>query len=373
MKKNFIPVNEPLLDNEEKKYLIKCINDNQISSSGSFVKEFEKKFAKTCNRKYAVAVSNGTSALQIAYDCFKLKKNDEVIVPAFTIISCILPVARSEAKPILVDSNIKTWNVDVEKLLCSISNNTKAIILPHTYGLPVDLDPILKVCKKKNIILIEDAAEVLGLNYKNKPCGSFGDISTFSFFANKHITTGEGGMIVTDNYKLYQKCLSLRNLCFNNARRFKHYELGWNSRITNLQCAVGLAQLKKLKKFVFLKRKIGNTYYNSLSNLKYLQNPLIKTNYAENIFWVYGLLLKENSKIKLETFRKKLFEKGVDTRNFFWPMNKQPVLKKYRYFKKFKLDVAEYLSNNGFYIPSGLALSSNQQKHVIRSIKEIID
>ena len=371
MKKNFVPVNEPMVSNIESKYLLSCIKNKEISSSGKYVKEFEKRFAKRINRKYAVTVSNGTAALQLAYECFNLKKGDEVILPAFTIISCILPIIRSGATPILVDSDIHTWNMDINQVKNSITNKTKAIIVPHIYGLTVDLDPIIDLCKNKKIKIIEDSAESLGLNYKGKPCGSFGDVSTFSFFANKHITTGEGGMIVTNDKKIYETCKSLRNIFFNQKRRFVHYGLGWNYRLSNIQAALGLAQLKQLNKFVKIKRNIGNKYKSHLKNITQVIQPLKKLKYCENIYWVYGLVIKKESKLKLEEIRKKLSARGIETRNFFWPLNKQPILNKMGYFKNQKFPVAEYLGKNGFYIPTGLSLTQKQQNYVIENIKNI--
>ena len=367
-----VSVNEPHLLGNEKKYLLKCLKDGYISSSGHFVKEFEKKFAKRVNRKFAISVSNGTAALQLAYEALNIKKKDEIILPAFTIISCILPVIRSGATPVLIDSDPTTWNMDVSKIESKITSKTKAIIAPHIYGLPIDMDPLLKIAKKYKLKVIEDSAEALGLKYKNKECGSFGDVSTFSFYANKHITTGEGGMIVTDNIKIAERCRSLRNICFNNKRRFLHYELGWNYRFTNLQSAIGLAQLEKLNRFIVKKRNIGKIYNKELSQIKIFQTPLDKKKYADNIYWVYGLVLKKNSPISLNTLMKKLKKNGIETRNFFWPLHQQPALKKTGFFKKSKLPVSEYLSRNGFYLPTGLSITSKQQKYVINKLKKII-
>ena len=372
MNKYKVPVNEPYLFGNEKKYLLKCLNDGFISSSGQFVKEFEKKFARRVNRKFAVTVSNGTAALQLAFESLNIKKKEEVILPSFTIISCILPVIRSGAIPVLIDSDPVTWNMDVNKIEKKITSKTRAIIAPHIYGLPIDMDPLLKIAKKYKLKVIEDAAEVLGLKYKNKECGSFGDVSTFSFYANKHITTGEGGMVVTDSKQIAEKCKSLRNICFNNKRRFLHYDLGWNYRFTNLQSAVGLAQLQKLNRFIVKKRNIGKIYNKELSKIKIFQTPLNKKEYAKNIYWVYGLVLKKNSPISLNILMKKLKQEGIETRNFFWPLHQQPVLKKMGFFKNTKLPVAEYLSKNGLYLPSGLALTSLQQKYVVNKVKKII-
>ena len=372
MKKFKVPVNEPYLYGNEKKYLQKCIRDGFVSSNGPFVEKFEKKFAKRLKRKFAISVSNGTAALQLAFESLNIKKKDQVILPSFTIISCILPVIRSGAVPILVDSNPDTWNMDVEKIEDIITPKTKAIIAPHIYGLPIDMDPLLKIAQKYKLKVIEDAAEVLGLKYKNKECGSFGDISTFSFYANKHITTGEGGMIVTDDRKIAEKCKSLRNICFNSKRRFVHYDLGWNYRFTNLQSALGLAQLEKLNRFIIKKRNIGKIYNKELSKIKIFNTPLDQKEYAKNIYWVYGLVLKKGSPIALNTLMKKLKQYGIETRNFFWPLHKQPVLKKMGFFKNMKLPVAEHLGKNGLYLPSGLSITSLQQKYVINKIKKIL-
>ena len=372
MNKYTVPVNEPYLLGKEKKYLLKCLNDGIISSSGHFVREFEKKFAKRVNRKFAISVSNGTAALQLAFESLNIKKKEEVILPSFTIISCILPIIRSGAIPILIDSDPVTWNMDVNKIEKKITSKTRAIIAPHIYGLPIDMDPLLKIAKKYKLKVIEDAAEVLGLKYKNKECGSFGDVSIFSFYANKHITTGEGGMIVTNNKQIAEKCKSLRNICFNEERRFLHYDLGWNYRFTNLQSAIGLAQLEKLNHFIIKKRKIGKIYNKELSKIKIFNTPLDAKKYAKNIYWVYGIVLKKNSPISLNTLMKKLKLYGIETRNFFWPLHQQPILKKMGFFKNTKLPVAEYLSRNGLYLPSGLSITYFQQKFVIDKIKKIV-
>jgi len=367
-----VPVNEPCFFGNERKYLLKCIKNGFISSVGQSVKEFERKFAKRLNRKFAISVSNGTAALQLAFESLNIKKKEEVILPSFTIISCILPIIRCGAIPILIDSDPITWNMDVKKIENKITSKTRAIIAPHTYGLPIDMDPLLKIAKKYKLKVIEDAAEVLGLKYKNKECGSFGDVSTFSFYANKHITTGEGGMIVTNNKEIYERCKSLRNICFDEKRRFVHYELGWNYRFTNLQAAVGLAQLEKLNHVIVKKRKIGKIYNKELSNIEMFYTPLDEQEYAKNIYWVYGLVLKRNSNISLSTFMKKLMNEGVETRNFFWPLHQQPILKKMGFFKKIKLPVAEYLGRNGLYLPTGLSLTTSQQKFVINKVKKIM-
>jgi perosamine synthetase len=367
-----VPVNEPLLNGNEKKYLLKCLKSNYISSYGEYVLKFENKFAKQVKRNYAITVSNGTAALQIAFESLNIEKGSEVILPSFTIISCILPVIRCGAIPVLVDADPVTWNMKVEDIEKKINKKTKVIIAPHIYGMPIDMDPLIRIAKKYKLKIIEDAAEVLGLQYKNRPCGSFGDLSIFSFYANKHITTGEGGMIVTNDKKLAERCKSLRNLCFNNKRRFLHFDLGWNYRLTNLQSAIGLAQLEKIKFFIKKKKQIGNFYQKELSILKkYIYLPVRKENYAENIYWVFGIVLKKGVKISINKLMMLLKKKGIETRNFFWPLHQQPALTKMGYFKKVRLPNSEYLSKNGLYLPTGLSLTPKQQKYVIAVLKNI--
>lgn len=368
----FIPVNEPLLDGNEKKYLLEALETGWISSVGPFVREFEDKFSERLNRKYGIAVANGTAALEIAVKALDIGPGDEVILPTFTIISCTGAVVKAGATPILVDSYPVTWNMDVNQIEEKITDRTKAIMVVHTYGLPVDMGPVLKTADKYGLKIIEDAAEMHGQTYKERPCGSFGDISTFSFYPNKHITTGEGGMIVTDDETLAEKCRSLRNLCFKREQRFVHDELGWNYRFTNLQAAVGLAQLERLDDFVEIKRRMGRVYTELLSDLDQVHLPLPETDYAKNIYWVYGIVLKEEVPFDAKEAMRRLTEMGIGTRPFFWPMHEQPVFRKIGLFQSESHCVAERIARRGFYVPSGLALTEDQIIHVASSLKEII-
>ena len=258
-----------------------------------------------------------------------------------------------------------------EQIIKKTTKNTKAIILTHIYGYPVDMQRILIFAKKKKIFIIEDAAEMIGQKYKKKICGSFGDISTFSFYANKHITTGEGGMIVTNNKKIYSKSKSLRNLCFNSGdNRFNHDDIGWNYRFTNMQADLGLSQLKRIKNIVKTKKKIGNYYYKHLKdNKKILVQPPTQ-NKQKNIYWVFGVLIKDNN-FKKKAVIKKLLKKGIQCRDFFWPMHKQKVFIKNKIFKKNKFPTADLLSKNGFYIPSGINITKKQMKYVADSINGV--
>jgi perosamine synthetase len=368
----FIPVNEPLFDGNEKKYLNDCIDTGWVSSEGPYVDLFEKKFAKKIGRKHAISVANGTAALDIAIEAIGIKKNDEIIVPSFTIISCILQVLRVGAVPVFVDADPITWNMDIKQIESKINDKTKAIMVVHIYGLPVDMEPVLDICKSYNLRLIEDSAEMIGQTYMDKPCGSFGDISTYSFYSNKHVTTGEGGMIFTDEDNLAKKCRELRNLCFLKEKRFFHENLGWNYRMTNLQAAVGVAQLEQLEKFIKKKRHIGLLYNKLLSLLPGVQLPLASTNYSENIYWVYGLVLKDSVPFSAEEIINLLAKNNIGSRPFFFPLHQQPVLKKLGYFKEQSFPVAEKLSNRGFYLPSGLALTDQQIYQVSEKLLKIL-
>ena len=370
---NFIPVNEPLLEGNEKKYLNECIDTGWISSDGPFVKRLEKEFSTKLGRKYGIAVSNGTSAIDIAVQSLEIGVGDEVILPAFTIISTILQVVRSGAKPVLIDSNPLTWNMNVDQIEAKITPNTKAILAVHIYGLPVEMKNLIDLCKKYNLKLIEDAAEVIGQTYRNISCGSFGDVSTVSFYPNKHITTGEGGMVLTDDEILAEKCRKLRNLYFDENNRFVHAKLGWNYRMSNLQAAVGVAQLEQLDRFIKKKRYIGELYNEKLSGLKNLQLPLVKTDYATNIYWVYGVVLKSEYKFNAREVMKKLIDNGIGCRPFFYPMHLQPVFKKLDLFNNQNYPIAENLYDRGFYIPSGLTLDEKKISKVVDTLFKVLN
>jgi perosamine synthetase len=362
-----IPVNTPLLSGNELKYITDCIETGWISSEGSFVTRFETEFAQYVNRSHGIAVANGSAALDIAVKALGLGKGDEVIMPTFTIISPAQSIVTTGAIPILVDSDPITWNMDVTQIEAKITSKTKAILVVHIYGLPVDMDPVLALCQKYNLKLIEDAAEMHGQTYKGKMCGSFGDISIFSFYPNKHITTGEGGMVVCNDDEVANKCKKLRNLAFENqGRRFIHYEIGWNYRMTNLQAALGVAQLEKMEYHIQRKREIGKQYREGLKDLKGFQLPLKKTDYAKNIYWVFGLVAE--SEAQQEAMVKKLGDAKIGTRPFFWCMHEQPVFKKMGLFENESYPVAEKLARNGFYIPSGLGLSNEDIAEVIAAI-----
>jgi perosamine synthetase len=372
VKQDFVPVNTPLLNGNEAEYLSECVRTGWISSEGPFIARFEAAMANIAGRRHGVAVTNGSVALDIAVHALSLEPGAEVIIPTFTIISCAAAVVRAGLTPVVVDCDPVTWNMTAYAVEAAITPRTRAIMLVHIYGLPVDLDPILQMARKHDLRVIEDAAEMHGQTYRGHPCGSFGDLSTFSFYPNKHVTTGEGGMIVADDAELAERLRSLRNLCFQPQQRFVHEELGWNARMTNLQAALGVAQTERLDEMIRIKRRIGRRYDELLADVDLIQRPLARTNYADNIYWVYGLVLKDEVGFDAKEAMRRLAAKGIGTRPFFWCMHEQPVLRKAGLFANDSHPHAERIARRGFYLPSGLALTDDQIVRSAEALKEIL-
>ena len=375
-----IPVNEPRLGERELEYISECVGTGWISSAGRFINEFEDRWAAYCGRRYGIAVSSGTAALQLAVACLGLRPGDEVILPTFTIISCALAVIYSGAVPVLVDADPRTWCIDVDQAAEKITYRTRAIMPVHIYGHPVDMDPLLDLADKYGLAVIEDAAEAHGAEYlsaQNAPdsvwhrCGSFGAVSCFSFYANKLITTGEGGMVLTDDPQIAGKARSLRNLCFQPDRRFCHEELGYNFRLTNIQAALGLAQLERIDKIVARKRWIGHEYTRRLKDVKGLQLP-VEEPWARSVYWMYGVLLSKELGMDADRFGQRLSDLGVDTRPFFLGMHEQPVFHGRGLFVGERYPVAERLAHQGLYLPSGLALTEDQLAQVCDAVHRVL-
>jgi perosamine synthetase len=366
-----VPVNVPLLDGDEKKLLLACIESGWISSEGPFVAEFEEKFARRVGRRHGVAVTNGTAALEAAVAALRIGAGDEVILPSHTIISCAQAIVRAGAVPVPVDCDPDTWNMTAAHVAAAVTPRTRAVMVVHIFGLPVDMGPVLAVAERHGLAVIEDAAQMHGQTWRGRPCGSFGALSTFSFYPNKLVTTGEGGMIVTDDDDLAERCRSLRNLCFQPQRRFVHEELGWNLRMTNLQAALGLAQLARLDEFLVRKRRMGRGYTAALQGLAGFQLPLDRTEYAESIYWVYGVVLRDEVPFAAEEAMRRLGEWGIGTRPFFWPIHEQPVLRRMGLFDGVRLPVAERIARRGFYIPSGLGMTEAQMGRVVEAMRTV--
>lgn len=366
-----IPVNRPLLNGNEKKYLAECIDTGWISSEGPFVERLENEFAARVGRRYGIAVSNGSAAIDLAVTALDIKAGDEVIVPTLTIISCISQLLRVGAVPVFVDCEPETWNIDVLQIERLITPKTKAIMVVHIYGLPCDMKPILELAERYQLKIIEDAAEAHGQSYHGRKCGSFGQISTFSFYPNKHVTTGEGGIILTDDELIAESCRSLRNLCFQQDRRFVHERLGWNMRMSNLQAAVGVAQLEQLDFFISLKREMGRRYSEAFQTLPNVRLPKDEVSYAKNHYWVYPMVLNGDYRKTASQIMRELSELGIGTRPFFYPLHQQPVLPKHRGTDNV-LANADYAAEYGFYLPSGLGLTADELDAVVHAVIKVL-
>ena len=365
-----IPVNKFKLLTSDRKIILNALKRNWISSAGPEVKKFEDNFKKLIGKKYCSSVSSGSAALDIALKVIGIKKGDEIIIPNFTIISPAISIIKLGGIPVPIDCDFYNWNMKINEIEKNISKKTKAIIATHIYGYPIQIDKIRQICNKHKIILIEDAAEMLGHKYKGKQCGSFGDLSIFSLYSNKHITTGEGGMVLTNNRNFKDKIFDYKNLCFGKKNRFNHYDIGWNYRYTNLQASLGISQISRINKVILKKKEIGKKYYNNLKDCRniYIQKP--KLNNIENVYWVVGILIL-NKKMTATKFRNELKKYKIETREFFWPMNKQDALKKYnlRLTKSYKN--SEYISKYGLYLPSGLSTSDKDINYVCKCVKRI--
>jgi perosamine synthetase len=342
-----------------------------VSSAGKFITQFEEQWAQYCGRRFGVAVSNGTVALEVAARALDLKPGDEVIVPAFTIISCVHAIRAAGGVPVLVDSDARTWCMNVDDIEKKLTPRTRAIMPVHIYGHPVDMLPLMEIAKARRLAVIEDAAEAHGAEYRSEKCGSFGEMSCFSFYANKLVTTGEGGMVLTDDPATADRLRSLRNLCFIAGRRFYHEEVGFNFRLTNIQAALGLAQIERMDDIVKKKRHIGQEYARRLSNIKTIQLP-VEESWAKSVYWMYGLVLSPETRMNAVEFAEKLKDRGIETRPFFLGMHEQPVFLNEGLFKNERYPVAERLSRQGLYVPSGIGLTEEQLTTVCNAIQELL-
>ena len=367
-----IPVAEPSLGKEELDNVIEAVKSSWISSKGKFIEEFETNFAKYCGAKYGIATSNGTTALHLALVALGIGKGDEVIIPNLTYIATANAVVYCGAKPVFVDSHPEYWCIDPEKIEKKITSKTKAIIPVHLYGHPADMDPILKIAKKHNLYVVEDAAESHGAEYKGGKVGSFGDISCFSFFGNKIITTGEGGMCLTNDKNLVEKMRILRNQGVNPQKKYWHDVVGFNYRMTNIQAAIGVAQLKKMNQFIKSKRQIKKWYEENLKDL--IEKDFISIQpempWAKNVYWMTSILLGDKFSMKRNDLMDALEQKGIQTRPVFYPVSIMPP---YGIQKEGDFSIAQELSKTGINLPSSVNLSKEEVKVVCCEIKNLIN
>jgi perosamine synthetase len=363
-----IPVNEPLLTEADFASVNVALRSGWISGAGPQVEAFEAAWASYCGRQYGVAVANGTVALQVAVDLLDLQPGDEVIMPTFTIISCALPVVQARAVPVLVDSDPLTWTMDVSQVEARITPRTRAILPVHIYGHPVDMDPLLDVARRNQLRIVEDAAEAHGAEYRGRRAGSFGESSSFSFYANKLVTTGEGGMVVVDDERLAERARSLRNLGFQPGRRFLHSEIGFNFRLANTQAALGVTQIARIDEIIARKRRMGQAYTEQLSEVAGIELQ-VQQPWARGVYWMFGLVLDQATGLDAEKFAARLWSRGIETRPFFLGMHEQPVLRQRGLFVGERYPVAERLARQGLYLPSGLGLREQQIDTVCKAVR----
>lgn len=363
-----IPVAEPKLGKKELEYVTDCILSGWISSSGEYIKKFESGFADYCNCSYGVATSNGTTALHLALLALGIGPGDEVLVPDLTFIATANAVTYTGAKPVFVDIESDTWNIDPKELVPKINRNTKGIIAVHLYGHPADMDPLLEIAKKNNIWIIEDAAEAHGAEYKGRKVGGIGDIGVFSFYGNKIITTGEGGMVVTNSLDIAERVQILRDHGMDKNHRYWHPYLGYNYRMTNMQAAVGLAQLERIDEILEKKIAIADEYNRLLG-----QNPFItvppRKEYAKNVYWMYSILLQGDFGEKRDELMDYLGKYGIDTRPFFPPLHQQPIYQN----KCEDLIISNDVSKRGLNLPSSPNINSGDIQHISTKILDYLN
>lgn len=355
-----IPVYQPSLTGNEKKYVNDCIDSSWISSKGKYVELFEKSFSEYIDVKFATTVSNGTVALHLALLALGIGEDDEVIVPSFTYIASVNAITYTKATPIFTDSLARTWQINPEDVKRNITSKTKAVMAVHLYGHPCEMDELVKICKENNLFLIEDCAEAIGSKYKNRHVGAFGDIATFSFFGNKTITTGEGGMVVTNDKTLYDRAVHFKGQGLAKHRQYWHDVVGYNYRMTNICAAIGLAQLEQVEAFIARKREIAKFYKEKLNT-----DSINFHSEAENVFhsyWMCSILLKDAD--TREKLRNHLDEAGIETRPLFNPVHTMPM-----YSQKYKkLPVAEELGWRGINLPSFPQMTDEQVEYICSKI-----
>lgn len=370
-----IPVNEPWMGEAELAYISECVRTGWVSSAGTFIDRFEKGWAAYCGRRHGVAVANGSLALELAVESLRLEPGFEAILPSFTIISCAQAILRAGGIPVAVDCDPDTWCIDPATAEAAITPRTRLLMPVHIYGHPAPMEPLLALASKHGLKVIEDAAEAHGgealVGNAWKRAGSFGDASCFSFYANKIVTTGEGGMVLTDDDTLADALRSRRNLCFGRTQRFRHEELGHNFRLTNMQAALGVAQIERIDEILERKRWLGRAYTQRLGGIPGLKLP-VERDWARNVWWMYAVELKDDVPFDAEEFARRLKDKGIDTRPFFLGLHEQPALHKQGLFQGLRLPVTERIARRGLYLPSGLTLSETQMDETVKAVREVL-
>ncbi|MBP9759339.1 DegT/DnrJ/EryC1/StrS aminotransferase family protein [Candidatus Dojkabacteria bacterium] len=363
----FIPIAEPIIGREELDLVTKTLKSGWISSIGENISKFEETFSKYCGAKYGVATSNGTAALHLCLVSAGIGPGDEVIVPSMTFIATANAVVYTGAKPIFVDSEIETGNIDPDKIESKINKNTKAIIAVHLYGHPANMGLVRFIAHKHKLLVFEDAAEAHGAKYKGKTVGGLSNASCFSFYGNKIITTGEGGMIVTNNKAFANKARALRDHGVSLKRKYYYPWLGFNYRMTNIQAAIGLAQFNKIDEIIERKREISKIYRKYLATLVPRITLSNEAEWARSVFWMNSILVPPKGKVNRDFLISELKKQGIDSRPFFFPIHKYS-----RFGKPEKLPVAEYLARTGINLPSSSNLNEDTIKYICNNIINIL-
>jgi perosamine synthetase len=368
-----IPVNIPLITQQDRDAVNQALVDGWISGDGPVIQEFESVIASQVGRKHGVAVSNGSDAIELALRVLNLEPGDEVILPSFTIISCLAPILRAGLVPVFLDSDSETWNMRTDQLESALSDRTRAILVVHIYGIATDMSQVTSFAEAHDLRVIEDSAEAHGVFYKDKPCGSFGELSTFSFYANKNVTTGEGGMVLTDDAKLADRLRYFRNLTFLDSRRFVHEDLGWNMRLSSLQASLGTSQAKRVAATIDRRREIADRYRNALQGIDGIRFQADEFEGNRNGYWVFGVLLESHKRFSnAQTAMVAMADAGVGTRPFFYPLHKQPLMAQYQHRTIGEYPVAEALGENGFYLPNGLGMSDADLDRAVSISHEVL-
>ena len=365
---DFIPVCEPLLGGRELEYVTKAVSGGWISSSGSYVGEFEREFAKYLGVPCAVTVTSGTAALHLALVAAGIGPGDEVIIPAFTMIASAFAVCYTGAKPVFVDAD-DTWNIDPRLIEAKITKQTRAIMPVHVYGHSCDMAAIQRIADAHGLLVIEDAAEAIGSRYRGQLCGSIGDLSCFSFFANKLVTTGEGGMVVAKDERFAERLRYYKNLCFplDGSRRYVHDEIGFNYRMPNVLAAIGLAQLERADVYLAARRENAARYNRLLVGQRGVSTPPDES-WTTNSFWMYGVLIGDDFGMSRDEVMKQLRAAGIETRSFFVSMHRQPALAKYGCDVSGAYPVTDDLARRGLYLPSSSGLSAAQTERIVSTL-----
>jgi perosamine synthetase len=367
-----IPVSQPVFGESETRYVMDAVSKGAVSGFyGEYLPRFESEFSRYCECEHGVATTNGTTAIHLALMALSIKAGDEVLVSTLTNMATFFAVIYQGAVPVPIDIDTETWNLDPALLEQKITPKTKAILVVHLFGHPVDMDPVLELAKKYGLAVVEDCAEAHGATYKGKKVGGLGDVGCFSFYANKVITTGEGGMITTNNAALAEKARNLKGLAFGDVNKFMHKDIGVNYRMTNLQAALGCAQFEKIEDIIAAKRRIAQRYTERFKKFDNLQLPVEKQ-YARNVYWMYHLALRGNLSDKRTLVMHRLADKGIETREGFIPYNMQDIFIARGWTKLEECPLANKAAMTGFYLPSGAALTDDDIDYVADTFISIV-